>query len=55
MKNFVISEQLLQAVVNYIGAGSVSKGMSWAEVQAVLEQLQKLEPEAQKEHLKEVK
>lgn len=39
-----IPEDLLQTVVNYIAMGSISKGMSWAELQVVLERLQKLEP-----------
>lgn len=56
MKNFVIPEQLLQAVVNYIGAGSVSKAATWTEVQQMLEQLQQLQPADQKPgQIKEVK
>lgn len=41
---FTIDAELLQTVINYIAMGSISKGMSWAEVQIVLERLQKLEP-----------
>jgi len=40
---FIIDADLLQTVVNYIAMGSISKGMSWAELQIVLERLQKLE------------
>lgn len=44
MTDRVISEDLLQIISNYIAMGSISKGMSWAEMQIMLDRLQKLEP-----------
>lgn len=43
MTDRTIPEDLLQTVVNYIAVGSISKGMSWAELQIILDRLQKLE------------
>ncbi|MGI9405304.1 MAG: hypothetical protein ACR2O4_02940 [Hyphomicrobiaceae bacterium] len=43
MADRVISDELLQTVVNYIALGSISKAMSWAELQVVIDRLQKLE------------
>ena len=43
MNKFIIDTELLQVIVNYIAMGSISKGMSWAELQVVLDRLQRLE------------
>ena len=55
MTDRVIPEDLLQTVINYIAMGSISKGMSWAELQIILDRLQKLEmtPEQSKPKLVE--
>lgn len=55
MSDRIISEELLQIVTNYVAMGSISKGMSWAELQVVLDRLSKLETIDQKQGLKEVK
>ena len=43
MSDRILPEDLLQIVSNYIAMGSISKGMSWAEMQIMLDRLQKLE------------
>lgn len=47
MPDRVISEDLIQIITNYVAMGSISKGMSWAEMQIMLDRLQKLEPAQQ--------
>lgn len=54
MSDRIIPEDLFQTVVNYIAMGSISKGMSWAEIQIVLDRLQKLEPAAAARKIKAV-
>ncbi len=43
MTDRIIPEDLLQTVVSYVAAGSVSKSMVWAEMQIMIDRLQKLE------------
>lgn len=42
MTDFVIPERLRQAVVNYIGANSEARGMTWVQVQGLLRELENL-------------
>ena len=42
MNQRLIPEDLLQVVITYIGTGSLSKGMTFAEVQIILQRLSTL-------------
>lgn len=63
MSQKAIDSELVQVIINYIAVGSISKGATWAELQALLEKLQGLEsvgngiaaPKVKNEIVKEAK